>query len=190
MTKLLQISLFLTLVSCGRTPSNTQLQDSVDNIPPSDNPALPVSTKESSSSRDNSETPEEDKTVTCYVLVADTGVHYITLRDVMLGLRDSLRQEIDTMGRTYNQSKALIALPENHEDDIYAGDYYPRRFPSSVLSLEYLNFYQEKTLEKTIAVVTGIYETRKSADSALQILKRICPKAFLTKSDIYMGCMH
>ena len=55
------------------------------------------------------------------------------------------------MERTYDKAKNLIALPDNHEDEIYAGDYLPRRYPSSTLSLEYLQFYQEAASEKSIA---------------------------------------
>jgi len=86
------------------------------------------------------------------------------------------------MGRFYNKKKNLIALPDNDEDEIYAGDYFPRRFPSDNLSLEYLNFYQRQAAEKTIALVTGIYETEKSADSALTVLHKPEKKVFKIKS--------
>ena len=94
------------------------------------------------------------------------------------------------MGRFYNKSKNLIALPDNDKDEIYAGDYFPRRFPSDNLSLEYLNFYQRQAGKKTIALVTGIYETEKGADSALAVLHRSEKKVFKIKADIYVGCMH
>ena len=127
---------------------------------------------------------------TYYVLVADTGKDFSSLRRKMFDLRNTLKIPIDTMGRIYNKKKNLIALPDNDKDEIYAGEYFPRRFPSENLSLEYLNFYQKQAGEKTIALVTGIYETEKSADSALTVLRKIEPKVFKIKADIYVGCMH
>lgn len=186
MTKLLYILLALTIASCGETPLTVQASDKTDSSKTSLAPiqaAVPNDTP-------TQELPEEDEIQTCYVVVADTGLHYLQLREQMLGYQNTLHQQIDTMGRTYNKAKDLIALPDNHEDEIYAGDYIPRRYPSSTLSLEYLNFYQKAASEKSIAVVTGIYEDKESADSALIILRKVNPKAFVVKSDIYMGCIH
>lgn len=128
--------------------------------------------------------------VTYFVVVADTSNEYSVLHKKMFDLSIKLNLPIDTMGRFYNKSKNRIALPENDEDEIYAGDYFPRRFPSDNLSLEYLNFYQRKASEKTIALVTGIYEIEKSADSALKVLYKTERKAFKIKAEIYVGCMH
>jgi hypothetical protein len=125
-----------------------------------------------------------------YVLVADTGTDYSSLRQKMIDLKTKSKIPIDTMGHTYNKKKNLIALPDDDKDEVYAGQYIPRRFPSENLSLEYLNFYQKQAGEKTIALVTGIYETEKSADSVLTSLRKIEPKVFKIKADIYVGCMH
>src|SRR5690606_14316138 len=100
-----------------------------------------------------------------------------------------LSLSIDTMDRTYNSTKDLIALPDNHEDEIYAGDYFPRRFPSQELSLEYLSSFQDAG-QKTIALVTGIFETEREADSSLTVIRKEERNAFKTKSEIYLGCMH
>ena len=127
---------------------------------------------------------------TYFVVVVDTSHDYSTLHKQMFDLNSKFKIPIDTMGRFYNKTKNLIALPDNYEDGIYAGDYFPRRFPSDNLSLEYLNFYQSRAGEKTIALVTGIYETEKSADSALTVLHRTEIKVFKIKADIYVGCMH
>ena len=127
---------------------------------------------------------------TYFVVVADTSADYYLLHKKMLQLNRQLSIPIDTMGRFYNKTKNLIALPDNDEDEIYAGDYFPRRFPSDNLSLEYLNFYQRQAGEKTIALVTGIYETEKSADSALTVLHKTVKKVFKIKAGIYVGCMH
>ena len=130
------------------------------------------------------------KYATYFIVIADTGFDYSSLNSKMYTLNRQLKISIDTMSRYYNEAKDLIALPDSADDEIYAGDYFPRRFPSDNLSLEYLDFYKRETIDKTIALVAGIYETEESADSALSILKTVEGKAFKLKSDVFVGCMH
>jgi uncharacterized protein YcfL len=124
-----------------------------------------------------------------YVVVADTSLNYYSLRDKMFELNKSSDIPIDTMERGYNKAKDLIALSDKDEDEIYAGEYYPRRSPSKTLSLEYLDTYQFDTSPKTIALVAGIYENKNSADSALQVINKV-KTAFVFKGRVYVGCMH
>lgn len=132
----------------------------------------------------------DDELETYYLVVVDTSLNYYHLQRKMQELSNAFKIPIDTMGRVYNKAKDLIALPEDDEDEIYRGDYFPRRFPSSNLSLEYLKFYNESSKEKTIALVAGIYESKSIADSAWNVLKKHDDKAFTLKADIYVGCMH
>ena len=127
---------------------------------------------------------------TYFIVIADTSPDYYSLQAKMFMLNKKLGIPIDTMGRYYNASKDLIALPDDDEDEIFAGDYAPRRFPSVNLSLEYLGFYTDHLMQKTIALVTGIYETEKSADSAVSVLKQYEKNSFKEKSLIYTGCIH
>ncbi|MET0393303.1 MAG: hypothetical protein ABW019_09185 [Chitinophagaceae bacterium] len=138
----------------------------------------------------NDSLPGDDQMATYFVVIADTGQDYPALRQEMTDLNRQFMIPIDTMGRSYNAVKNLIALPEDDEDEIYAGDYFPRRFPSENLSLEYLSVYKDGAGEKTIALVTGIYKTSKNADSARSVLQKNIPGAFVIKADLYIGCMH
>lgn len=141
----------------------------------------------------DNDTLAEDESVDAfadyYVVVADTGPDYHRLHDKMFALKDATGLAIDTMGRFFNEKKDLIALPDNDSDEVYAGDYFPRRSPSQNLSLEYMAEYKPGSKSKTIALIAGIYENKSSADSAL---KTILPQgnAFAIKSRIYVGCMH
>jgi hypothetical protein len=125
-----------------------------------------------------------------YVLVADTGTSYYNLRSIMISSAEKLEQEVDTMGREFNSEKNLIALPIDAEDEMWAGDYYPRRFASNFLSLEYLDYYEVNAGDSTIVIVSGIYDMEASADSALAKLKTVLPSARLIKTKLYQGCMH
>jgi hypothetical protein len=127
---------------------------------------------------------------TFFIVVVDTNDSYEVLQQKMFNLNRQLNLPIDTMGRLFNKEKNLIALPDTSSDEMYAGDYYPRRFPSEHLSLEYLHYYRNQSAEKTIALVAGIYEAEKNADSALAILKRTESGCFKLKAEVYIGCMH
>ena len=89
----------------------------------------------------NAQKNYDEQYMNAYIVVSDTSQNYFELRQKMFELSKVLKTEIDTMGRGFNKNKNLICLPENDEDEIYAGDYFPRRYPSETLSLEYLIYY-------------------------------------------------
>lgn len=186
MTRYIYIILMVFLTDCGTTSADKNGAD-VDSTRIDTTTSLQTTVT-------NNNIVTEDTTdynyATYFVVVADTSLDYPTLHEKMIELNSKLKIPIDTMGRFYNKAKNLIALPDNDEDEIYAGNYFPRRFPSYNLSLEYLDFYQRQAREKTIALVTGIYETEKSADSALVVLGKTEKNIFKIKADIYVGCMH
>ncbi|MBX2904523.1 MAG: hypothetical protein KF744_00705 [Taibaiella sp.] len=176
------IFFLLLLTACGTTPTGTTITDT-----------FPDTTNIKTAAQNdttNADSDAESNYATYFVLIADTGISYSTLHRQMFSLNKDLSIPIDTMDRYYNKTKDLIALPDTSDDEIYAGDYFPRRFPSEHLSLEYLNFYKKEAGNKTIALVAGIYEREKSADSALAVLRPSATKAFTIKTDIYIGCMH
>ena len=98
--------------------------------------------------------------------------------------------KIDTLDRSYRADKNLIALPDNYDDELYAGAYFPRRYEGRFLSIEYLNFYQDKAPEKMMALVAGIYENKDTADSALKMITNSGQKAVNLKVKMYIGCLH
>ncbi len=133
---------------------------------------------------------EFSETETYYVIVVDTSLNYALLHKKMFEVQHAFKIAIDTMGRYYNPSKDLIALPEDDEDELYAGDYFPRRFPSETLSLEYLSLYKNNSNEKTIGVVSGIFEQETKADSSLKKIQKVFPKTFKLKTEMFVGCLH
>jgi hypothetical protein len=186
MTRYIYILLTVLLTACGTIPTD---KNGVN----TDSTKIDTTTSlQNAVSNENivaGDTSDYDY-ATYFVVVVDTGFDYPTLHNKMFELYSKFNMPIDTMGRSYNKTKNLIALPDDDEDEIYAGDYLPRRFPSDNLSLDYLDVYQREAGEKTIALVAGIYETEKSADSALSVLRMSVNNIFKIKSDIYVGCMH
>ncbi|QEM12551.1 hypothetical protein [Mucilaginibacter rubeus] len=178
------------LTACKAKPSKANRDTSKSKIVK----VLPASYKASnkviSTTADTADIDEQrDAYANYYIVVADTGLNYYLLRDKMFELNKSSNIPIDTMDRGYNKAKDLIALSDKDEDEIYAGEYYPRRYPSKTLSLEYLDTYRYNTGPKTIALVAGIYENKNSADSAFQVIDKL-KTAFVFKGRVYVGCMH
>ena len=131
-----------------------------------------------------------DEYANYYVVIAQTGTNYFPMRREMDKLHALTSLPIDTMGRYFNMERQKLILSESDEDEIYAGSYFPRRFPSENLSIEYLEFYDDKADSLTFALVAGIYETKSKADSAQISLQKIAPETVVLKARIYIGCMH
>ena len=125
-----------------------------------------------------------------YVIVSDTGNDYKALQTKMFDLSNNTKAPIDTMDRSFDYKKMKIVLPDDAEDEIYAGDYYPRRYDSDFLSIEYLNFYTEKVNENTMALIAGIFSEKSQLDSAFSSISKYDKNAFVMRSKIYIGCMH
>lgn len=134
---------------------------------------------------------EEKKEYTInYVVVIDQDSSYHRLKEQLIQIKHDHAIEVDSMGRYYNEQKKRIVLPDDDQDELYAGAYFPRRFPSVFLSLEYLESYREVDEENTIALIAGIFETEAKADSLLNVIERTAPDSYILKSKIYTGCMH
>ena len=127
---------------------------------------------------------------TYYIVCLDSSKNYRFLDKSMYFNAKTYDVTIDTAERSYNTKKDLIALADDAEDEIYAGEYYPRRFPSKHLSLEYLYIYDENINTQTIGLIAAICNERNKADSILTIFKPINPNSFVLKGKVYVGCMH
>lgn len=124
------------------------------------------------------------------ILVVDTSDDYQVLDRRMYTYSHQLHIPVDTMNRSFNAKKNLIALAENDSDELYAGEYAPRRFPGESFSIEYLSLYFPGAPEKTMALVAGIYESTGSADTTFQRVKALQPHAFLLEASVFVGCIH
>ncbi len=124
-----------------------------------------------------------------HIVIVDTSSNYYLLRDKMQYISEKQMIEIDTMGREYDKENDLIRLPKNHTDEIYAGDYFPRRYPTQTLSIEHFEFYNTESVHMK-CLVAGIYDTKREALKRLKIIKRYSSNSFLLTTRLYMGCIH
>ncbi|MBX2971505.1 MAG: hypothetical protein KF797_00230 [Flavobacteriales bacterium] len=124
-----------------------------------------------------------------HVTIADTSHDFARLEALMQELAATLPASIDMMGRRYHPERDSLLLPFDDADELYAGSYFPRRFPSGDLSIEYLDNYTTAS-PGAFALVTGIWETSQQADSALRGLAPMAPSAFTVQAELFLGCMH
>lgn len=125
-----------------------------------------------------------------WVLVGDTSQNYYALDAEMYLWAGQLNWVIDTMERYYNKKKKTLVVSEKSEDEMYRGEYFPRRFGTETLSIEYLNTYSKYTTSHTFALVLGIYDSEVEAKKVLNKSIKVSQRAFVLPSFLYMGCMH
>lgn len=127
---------------------------------------------------------------TYYIVAIDSSMNYYDLHATMLHSQAATDLKIDSLGRYYDAKKDLICLPDTVFDELYRGEYYPRRHLSEFLSIEYYDFFNENTVYKNMVLLAAIYDNKKSADSLHSILKIDFPNSFTEASEVYVGCMH
>jgi len=132
----------------------------------------------------------DDAVVDLFVVIADTGHSYAVLDRHMQRLASLIQADIDTMGRYYDPVRDSILLPIDDEDELYAGQYFPRRFEGNTLSIEYLDQYDTTAVPGTMALITGLWSGDQQADSALRRVRMHMPRAYRVRARLYQGCMH
>lgn len=179
------MGLWLALAGCNNKPAVVQTTHSADSV--------------SLTSTDTAYIPENDTFSTLdyfvnkYLVVIDTGSNYWQLEHTMFTLNSKLGLKIDTMNRHYNKASNMVVLADDDEDDIWRGEYYPRRGGEDFLSIEYWQYFdlnENKHTDTTFALVAGMFDNTLNADSMAGIIKPYQPTVFVMKSKIYMGCMH
>ncbi|MBO9702523.1 MAG: hypothetical protein J7604_20095 [Sporocytophaga sp.] len=148
------------------------------------------------------ETSEESDLELNYIVSVAEGYNYDSLKTIALQTADKLSFKFDTLGRYYNPQKGIV-LPDDDEDEMWAGEYFFRRNGENLVSVEMSYAYtdtsisnNEPELEKhrqdttKMFVLAMMYLNKKSADSLANIIKVDYPSAKVFPAQIYMGCMH
>lgn len=191
---LILIIALICLVSCTDNSDKTSNQK--------DNPSDSLSIANQGSQTDENYIPENNYELYFVVVVAD-GYNYNSLKRIALEASEYLKYKFDTLDRYFNPSRKKIVLPDNYEDDIWAGEYYLRREGGDFVSIEMQGSYIDTLTEKDktaselfyadtlkMFVFANMYPEKKYADSLLKILKPKFKHATIIPTKIYMGCMH
>jgi hypothetical protein len=185
------------ILACNNNSAGKPEQASTDSLGmispsvPVDSLMSPANTIENNIEADSMEAIDANPDIeTLYVLVADTGKQYITLNTTMYTLARKTDLEVDTLGRYYNSQKNKIVLSEEDDDELYAGEYFPRRFPSTSLSMEYMDTYNSNASEGMMGIIAGIFQKEEEAVAALKKIQALQANAHVIKAAIYVGCIH
>ena len=127
-----------------------------------------------------------------YIVQVATGYDFDSLKNLSSTVASILGSKVDMMERIYQPNKGII-VPDNSEDEIYRGEYYPRRpfGEQNFVSIEMSYGYEENETDTLKMVVfANISELKNKADSVTAILKGIIPSTKTVKHDLFLGCMH
>jgi hypothetical protein len=100
-------------------------------------------------------------------------------------------------GHVWDSNRGLV-LPDDCEDPIYCGQYAPRRYneldlttanPVGYVSVEKSEAYPHLQKDYYIALA-AICDSHEDAEKELLKFKSFAPKAYVAKTQIYMGCIH
>jgi hypothetical protein len=141
----------------------------------------------------NDEVADPAKEVATYYLVqVAAGDNFDSLKKISLNAATILGAKFSMLDRIYKPGKGII-VPEDSDDEIDRGEYYPRRpfDDQNFVSVEMSSGYnQEEVGTLKMIALAGMYPLKNQADSVATLLKKKIPTATTIKREIYMGCMH
>lgn len=179
------VLLTIVLASCGNATDNTK-----ENADATDTSTVQPVMSHADSVAEGLIYDESQDYATMYMVIPDTGKDYYKIRQKMFDIHNKTKLSIDTLGKYFDQAKQKIILPEDSEDEMYAGDYIFRRFGEDFMSIEYLSSYQERCDEHTMALVAGIFDNKNSADSLMTIITKAGFPCHVMQTEMFVGCMH
>lgn len=188
----LLLFLFVNLLSC-ETKNSSSEQATVDTL---------MLSMDSAAANPSENEPEVDEYELNYIVSVAEGYNYDSLHRIAVDAASLLKFEFDTFGRYYDPKRGII-LPDNSEDDIWAGQYLLRRSGEPKVSLERVSFYTDASLSEgdemralnesdttKMFVFATMYPEKNSADSLAKVLSKTYPATKVIPNKIYIGCMH
>ncbi|HYV95794.1 MAG TPA: hypothetical protein VE978_28745 [Chitinophagales bacterium] len=139
------------------------------------------------------ETPDNEHYEWVYIVFAGTSLDFHALDSVCNKIAIVTSEKYSNK-LVYDKQRGMI-VPDSSDDELYAGDYSPRRYPEESISIEMLWYYfQNASLlsdsDKRMAIVTGIFENKSDAQENLKKIRPVVPDAYIKRIELYMGCMH
>jgi hypothetical protein len=127
---------------------------------------------------------------TYYLVTIAEGNNYDSLLQIAQEAGQVLNLKVDLMNRIYKSGKGIV-LKEDDEDEIYRGEYYPRRSAGDFVSIEMKNaFIENENDPMRMLVISNIFEKISQADSVQKIAGIKFPFARTVKAELFTGCMH
>jgi len=134
----------------------------------------------------------ETASATYYIVEVATGHDFDSLKKFSANAVSILNSRFEMLDRIYKPGKGII-VPENTNDEIYSGEYYPRRpfDDQNFVSIEMsFGFYHKEADTLKMVSIAGIYTLKSQADSVTLLLQDKIPTTKTIKQEMYLGCMH
>ncbi len=135
---------------------------------------------------------KDEENETAFIVVLDTSDQFNKMYDLALRTSKKFNIPFDTFQKTYFSETNLWGVSMSSEDEIYRGEYFPRRHgdEKEILSLEYQNWYDHSSRDKNLMLVANIFHFSMDAEESVARWRPYFPNAFILQREIYMGCMH
>lgn len=139
----------------------------------------------------DAETKNEDYE-TAFVIVLDTSEQFYKMYDLAMATSKKYQIEFDTTERAYFPETNIWGVSQSSSDEMYRGQYFPRRKgdEKDKLSLEYMYWYDKKSNDKKLMLVSNIFSFSMDAEQSVAAWRKSFPQAFILQCEMYMGCMH
>jgi len=127
-----------------------------------------------------------------YLIQVATGHNFDSLKTISSNAVSILKSKFSMLDRIYKSGKGII-VPENDGDEIYSGEYYPRRpfDDQNFVSIEMANGFSDKEADTLqMVAIAGVYSLKSQADSVATLLKGKIPTVKTIQHEMYLGCMH
>jgi hypothetical protein len=127
-----------------------------------------------------------------YIVEVAKGYNFDSLKNISANAVSILGSRFEMLDRIYKSGKGII-VPENDNDELYQGEYYPRRpfEDQNFVSIEMsFGFNTEEADTLKMVSIAGIYSLKEQADSVVSLLQGKIPTTKTVKRELYLGCMH
>jgi hypothetical protein len=125
-----------------------------------------------------------------YLITLAEGKNYDSLETFAKKAASSLNLKYDQLGRIYKPEKGIV-VKDDDEDEMYRGEYYPRRFEGNFVSIEMKKAFIDKENDPMrMLVISNIFSKPSQADSMLKIARVKFPSVKSVQTILFTGCMH
>ncbi len=181
-------ALTLLLLQCSSSPKNQKS----DGVHSENNSELNDTSNENGAEATDIDEAKDEENETAFIVVLDTSDQFNKMYDLALRTSKKFNIPFDTVQKTYFPQSNLWGVSMSSGDEMYRGEYFPRRHgdEKEILSLEYQNWYDQSSRDKNLMLVANIFHFSMDAEESVARWRPFFPNAFILQREIYMGCMH
>src|SRR6185503_1046497 len=122
------------------------------------------------------DTPKNEHYEWVYIVFAGTSLNFHALDNVCHKIANVTSEKYSNE-LMYDKQRGMI-VPDSSDDELYAGNYSPRRCPEESISIEMLWYYSQNPSllsdsDKRMTIITGIFENKSDAQENLKKIRQV-----------------